>query len=217
MRGSSAASAEISQRSLSRRAPPQLGGRQTHNSGNNKVDIEIMTCPGIQFVSRGEWEAKAPIDVEYLSAAVGLVFYHHTEGHECYSRENCSKTVQHWQDYHQKTKRWFDIAYQYLVGGDGAVYVGRGFGVVGAHTLAYNYKSVSFGFIGNFTYHAPTEEMLTTAENLIDCGIRLGKILANYTLHGQRDANNRDCPGEAFYKRMTEFSRFRGRLTPYID
>uniref|UniRef100_V5H9X8 Putative animal peptidoglycan recognition protein n=2 Tax=Ixodes ricinus TaxID=34613 RepID=V5H9X8_IXORI len=217
--GASAASAKLSQRSLSQQAPPPLGERQTRDPGS-KVHIEMLKvkCLGIRFVSRDQWNAQPPKDVESLNNVVKLVLYHHTEEDECFSIENCSRIVRRWQFYHQVTKGWHDIAYQYLIGGDGSVYEGRSFGVVGAHTLSYNDKSVSIGFIGNFTYHVPNEEMLTSAQTLIDCGVALGKIHVNYTLHGQRDANKRDCPGNAFYhKIITQSLRFGGRLSPYID
>uniref|UniRef100_A0A0K8RFQ6 Putative peptidoglycan recognition protein n=1 Tax=Ixodes ricinus TaxID=34613 RepID=A0A0K8RFQ6_IXORI len=217
--GAPAASAKISQRSLSQRAPSPLGERQTRDSGNNEVDIETLkvSCPEIRFVSREEWRAERPSDVESLNVAVRLVFLHHTEGNECFSLENCSRIVRRWQGYHQETKGWFDISYQYLIGSDGLVFEGRGFGAIGAHTLKYNDKSVSIAFIGNFTHHVPRQEMLTSAERLIDCGVELGLIQDNYTLHGQRDANKRDCPGDAFYNLYIKRSpRFGGKLTPYI-
>uniref|UniRef100_A0A6B0V5S2 Putative peptidoglycan recognition protein n=1 Tax=Ixodes ricinus TaxID=34613 RepID=A0A6B0V5S2_IXORI len=215
--GASAAMAAISQRSRFERALPILDKKHTRDS-RHKVDLEILKvkCPDIQFVSRVQWLAKPPRNVRYISAAVGLVFYHHTERNQCFSIKDCSRIVYYWQEYHQKHKGWYDIGYTFLIGGDGSVYEGRGFGAVGAHTLGYNDKSVSFSFIGNFTYHAPSKTMLTTAQNLIDCGIKVGKIRANYTLHGQRDANKRDCPEEAFYKQIRKSRHFGGRLTPYI-
>ncbi|EEC14113.1 peptidoglycan recognition protein, putative, partial [Ixodes scapularis] len=127
----------------------------------------------IRFVTREQWKAEPPSYVEPINVAVGLVFYHHTEGNECFSPETCSSIVRHWPGYHQKSKGWFDIGYQYLIGGDGSIYEGRGFGAIGAHTLRYNDKSVSIAFIGNFTYKVPRQEMLTSAQRLIDCGVEL--------------------------------------------
>uniref|UniRef100_A0A0K8RGC5 Putative peptidoglycan recognition protein n=1 Tax=Ixodes ricinus TaxID=34613 RepID=A0A0K8RGC5_IXORI len=203
--------------SRSEGALPLLDEKQTRDS-THRADFEILklNCPDIELVSRVQWGAEPPKAVEYLSVAVELVIYHHTERTQCFSIENCSRIVHFWQGYHQVYKDWYDIAYSFLIGGDGSVYQGRGFGTVGAHTLLYNDKSVSFAFIGNFTYHGPNKNMLKAAENLIKCGIKLGKIRANYTLHGQRDANRRDCPGEAFYKQIRKSRRFGGRLTPYI-
>uniref|UniRef100_V5ICZ0 Putative peptidoglycan recognition protein n=2 Tax=Ixodes ricinus TaxID=34613 RepID=V5ICZ0_IXORI len=218
--GAPAASAKISQRSISQRAPTLLDERRTRDSGNNMVDSKSLrvTCPEIPLVSREEWGAQPPSNIESLNVFVKLVFFHHTEGDKCYSKKNCSRIVRHWQKYHQKTKGWFDIGYQYLVGGDGSVYEGRRFGINGAHTLTYNNKSVSIAFIGNFTHHAPSQKMLTSAQNLIDCGVKLRQIQANYKLHGQRDANRRDCPGNAFYNLIIKKDpHFGDKLNPYIN
>lgn len=38
------------------------------------------------------------------------------------------------QTYHMESKNWDDIAYNFIVGGDGAVYEGRGWEKQGAHT-----------------------------------------------------------------------------------
>lgn len=38
------------------------------------------------------------------------------------------------QTYHIESKSWDDIGYNFLVGGDGSVYEGRGWDKQGAHT-----------------------------------------------------------------------------------
>lgn len=47
-------------------------------------------------------------------------------------------------------KQWEDIGYNFLVGEDGNVYEGRGWGVKGAHSIPYNGKSMGICMIGNF-------------------------------------------------------------------
>ena len=49
------------------------------------------------------------------------------------------------------TKHWDDIGYNFLVGEDGNVYVGRGWGARGAHSVKYNAKSIGICIIGDFT------------------------------------------------------------------
>lgn len=49
------------------------------------------------------------------------------------------------------TKQWNDIGYNFLIGGDGNVYEGRGWGKHGAHSSPYNSKSIGICIIGNFT------------------------------------------------------------------
>ena len=64
---------------------------------------------------------------------------------------------------------WCDIGYNFLIGGDGAVYTGRGWDKVGAHTPGYNDRGVAFSLIGNFEEFPVPQNMLDTAEDLIEC------------------------------------------------
>lgn len=47
-------------------------------------------------------------------------------------------------------KGWNDIGYNFVVGEDGNVYEGRGWGTHGAHSTSYNSKSIGICIIGNF-------------------------------------------------------------------
>lgn len=47
-------------------------------------------------------------------------------------------------------KGWKDIGYNFLVGEDGNIYEGRGWGKHGAHSTPYNSKSIGICMIGNF-------------------------------------------------------------------
>lgn len=42
------------------------------------------------------------------------------------------------------------IYFSFLVGGDGTVYEGRGWGIVGAHAKENNHDSVGIALLGNF-------------------------------------------------------------------
>uniref|UniRef100_A0A6B0V4H4 Putative peptidoglycan recognition protein n=1 Tax=Ixodes ricinus TaxID=34613 RepID=A0A6B0V4H4_IXORI len=201
--------------------PPST--RKTDNTGSTNspqiaMENRSFNCSGISFVSREQWGANQSKPENYFKTLDGVpyVFYHHTDGDECNSTDACAEIVRMWQVCHQNTRGWDDIAYNFLIGGDGSVYEGRGWRRVGAHTLGYNNISLSFGFIGNFSNKVPNSKMLKAAEMLIQCGIAMGAISANYTLHGQRDANCRVCPGDTFYRNITTLQRFGGKLNRFV-
>ncbi|CAN7978164.1 unnamed protein product [Ixodes persulcatus] len=177
-----------------------------------------IKCSGISFVSREQWGAKPSKHEQYFNILDGVsyIFYHHTNGEECNSADACAKIIRTWQVCHQDTRGWDDIAYSFLIGGDGSVYEGRGWKHVGAHTLGYNNISLSFGFIGTYSKKVPNVKMLTAAEMLIQCGIEMGEISARYKVYGQRDANCRECPGDAFYRYITKLPWFGGKLSRFI-
>lgn len=51
---------------------------------------------------------------------------------------------------HMNRKGWNDIGYNFLVGEDGNVYEGRGWGKQGAHSVPFNKKSIGICIIGDY-------------------------------------------------------------------
>lgn len=62
---------------------------------------------------------------------------------------------------------WDDIGYNFVIGGDGCVYEGRGWNRVGAHTKGYNKVGIAFCLMGNYESKAPSQLMLDTTKKLI--------------------------------------------------
>lgn len=99
-----------------------------------------------------------------------------------------------------KSMGWNDIAYNFLIGGDGAIYEGRGWNVRGSHTLKYNTQSIGVAFIGTFHKQEPTESQIQAAKALIGYGLQHKKIPKDYILLGHRQCSEKsDSPGEKLY------------------
>lgn len=58
------------------------------------------------------------------------------------------------------------VCFSFLVGGDGTVYEGRGWGVVGAHTKGNNHDSLGIAFMGNFNSKHATISILAARKLL---------------------------------------------------
>jgi N-acetylmuramoyl-L-alanine amidase len=54
------------------------------------------------------------------------------------------------QNYQMNTGQWRDIAYNFLVGEDGNVYEGRGWGKIASQAEPFKYNSINICIIGNF-------------------------------------------------------------------
>ncbi|GFT51628.1 peptidoglycan-recognition protein SB1, partial [Nephila pilipes] len=177
--------------------------------------LNAATCP--EIVTRAQWGARTARPSRSLALPVNHVFIHHTDGATCSSKETCSKVIRQIQEDHQKRKKFADIGYSFLVGGDGRIYEGRGWKAVGAHTEGYNSKALGISFMGNFDKVEPSTAMLIVAKNLIDCGVQKKFITVSHEVHGHRDAKCTACPGAALYRIIQKWTGFKGgKLPGYI-
>ncbi|KAL7300630.1 hypothetical protein TKK_0006617 [Trichogramma kaykai] len=156
----------------------------------------------LQFVQRNEWNAERardpPQPLSTLPAI--LVIISHTVTRFCFRKGDGARIVLSCQQHHKYANGWSDIGYNFLVGGDGLVYVGRGWGVVGAHTLNYNACSIGISLVGTFNEVEPSLPQLAATRNLIEYGVEHGHIARDYTLLGHRQCRDTLSPGNAAYK-----------------
>lgn len=73
-----------------------------------------MSAMSLEIISRKDWGAKPPKDIIYINKTVPFVIIHHSDGPACNSTPECSKTVLGIQEFHQKSRGWFDIGYSYV-------------------------------------------------------------------------------------------------------
>lgn len=104
------------------------------------------------------------------------------------------------QTHHIETLKWDDISYNFLIGGNGDVFVGRGWNVESRLTKGYNKRSISIAFIGTFTNQAPPPQQLRAAQELIDEGVVIKKLSENYKVYGHRQLKATESPGEKLYE-----------------
>ncbi|KAH7972510.1 peptidoglycan-recognition protein SC1a [Rhipicephalus sanguineus] len=176
-----------------------------------------LRCPGVTIVSRKDWGARRPrLQVAMRNPRAQYVFIHHTTGPQCKDKSSCSRLIRSHQNHHMNANRWPDIGYNFLVGGDGRIYEGRGFGREGAHTRGYNQIGIAISFLEDFKRAIPSLRMRWAVKRLIACGVRQGKIDKRYTLRGHRDANCTSCPGNLLYAIIKKWAHFKGRLKRFF-
>jgi N-acetylmuramoyl-L-alanine amidase len=180
------------------------------NNGQASQCTVPSGCPRI--VSRAEWGARNPTGTTAISRPVPRYFVHHTEGGHCTTQAACVSIVKGIQNYHMDGNGWADIGYNFLVGEDGNAYEGRGWDRVGAHSPNYNSVAYGVSVIGSYTSRNPNAAALAVTQQLISCGISLGKLSSNYSLHGHRDGTCTSCPGDTLYATIRTWPRYGGRL-----
>lgn len=112
------------------------------------------------------------------------------------------------QAYHMDSLDWPQIGYNFMVGGDGRVYVGRGWDYIGAHTIKHNSDSIGIAFIGSFDKSEPTQLQLRGCELLLEEGVRLMKLSPKYQVYGHRQLLATQSPGDRLYNIIRTWSHF---------
>jgi peptidoglycan-recognition protein LB len=106
----------------------------------------------LPIVARSEWGARDSKLVEKFLGPIPFVIIHHSYiPAACYEEEACEAAMRKMQDMHQIKNGWNDIGYSFAIGGDGRIYHGRGYNVIGAHAPRYNDKSIGICLIGDWT------------------------------------------------------------------
>lgn len=168
----------------------------------------------LSLATREDWDAKPPKLVEKFAGPIPYVIIHHSyEPAACYSGPECQKAMRSMQHMHQQDRGWNDIGYSFAIGGDGRIYQGRGFNVIGAHAPRYNSRSVGICMIGDWRFDLPPQQMMTALHSLIEYGVRNNLIESNYTLIGHRQTRPTECPGDRLYSEIQTWAHY----SPMMD
>ncbi|XP_038058822.1 peptidoglycan recognition protein 3-like [Patiria miniata] len=172
-------------------------------------EISQGSCEGLTFVSRSEWEAVSPRSTTAMSGTPDYTVVHHTVYGSCDSLQTCSAKMLGFQRWHMNARGFTDVGYNFVIGGDGRVYVGRGWGTVGAHAGSdYNPNSVGIAIMGDYTSSPPSSGLLSVLNQLMGCGVESGNLSPSYKMKGHRDVRSTECPGDALYNEITTWSQY---------
>uniref|UniRef100_A0A3Q2PMM1 Peptidoglycan recognition protein 5 n=1 Tax=Fundulus heteroclitus TaxID=8078 RepID=A0A3Q2PMM1_FUNHE len=160
--------------------------------------------PTVDIVSRQQWGAAAPKQKESLSGPARRVVIHHTALQSCRGLAECKDGLLGIQRLHMEDRHFDDIGYNFLIGGDGSVFEGRGWGVMGAHTKGHNGDSLGIAFMGNFNNDTPNKEAMLSVKQLLRSGVSQGFIRSEFGLYGHRDLGATECPGENLYAALSQ-------------
>jgi hypothetical protein len=105
-----------------------------------------------------------------------------------------------------------DIRYNFIIGGDGSVYEGRGWENQGAHTKKENVDSIGVAYIGTFKSKVPNKTLLDTGFRLFEEGVRIKAIKKDYKIYGasQFYAESLQNPGREFMNLIETWPQWAG-------
>lgn len=155
----------------------------------------------LRIISRPEWLAQPPIQpASNLTLPVPYVIIHHTATIGCPDRAKCIYQCRQIQTYHIESNGWWDIGYNFLVGGDGFAYKARGFTKEGAHTYGYNSRSICIAFIGTFDQFSPAKRQIRAAKQLISLAVEQGVLTSDFKILAARQLQGTVSPGKALFE-----------------
>lgn len=146
------------------------------------------------FIDRATWGARPPKHAPTAMTAFGVTdtFVHHGASPATVTTQASIDTVRSYQNFHMDSRGWNDIAYSFLVDDLGNVFEGRGWFIVGAHTLGHNDTSHAVCWIGNT--EQPSEAALASINQLIsEAASRCGRALR---VQPHSAVYQTTCPGD---------------------
>lgn len=129
------------------------------------------------------------------------------------------------------------IAYNFLIGGDGLTYEGRGFNLQSGFNLPNRNVSLTVGIIGeiwylififfkinvpfvstgDFTSQKPSKSQLDELEALIRESVLRGKLAPNFTIHGARNQSFLNDAEELFKVSSKRFDKWHSVIYLWTD
>uniref|UniRef100_A0A9I3FGV2 Peptidoglycan recognition protein family domain-containing protein n=1 Tax=Anopheles epiroticus TaxID=199890 RepID=A0A9I3FGV2_9DIPT len=165
------------------------------NLGNGHMVIDRKNW-GAQDV-RGPYELPHPIPY-VLITHIGVHSEHCTDVHVC------SIKMRTLQDAAIAERSLLDIPSNFYLGGDGNVYVGRGWDTANA----YANMSLALCFMGDYGRYEPNDLQLSALEHLLTYGEKHKLLTEDYKIVAHRQARNTRSPGIKLYEKITKLSRW---------
>lgn len=182
-----------------------------------------VPADGPSINGRAAWGAAPPKDANGVARSVRFAVIHHTASSNDYSAGDVPSILRSIQTFHQQSRGWNDIAYNFLVDKFGTIWEGRAGGVgkpiIGSHTLGVNTGSMGVSLIGDFTAAQPSPAALEATAQVVGWKLALhgvdprgtvavtmgddnkfpaGSTQTLPTVIGHRDVGLTDCPGSVY-------------------
>ncbi|XP_068081280.1 peptidoglycan-recognition protein SC2 isoform X2 [Anabrus simplex] len=179
------------------------------NSGRaSEYDSPQVGWPGggsseiVQFelVNRTMWQSRLARDTSPLlvQPATRVVILH-TVTAQCFTMEDCAQQVRDLQSEHIDHYGMGDISFNFLIGGDGRTYEGRGWDTKGDFSSLLTNRALGVAFIGNFEKTTPSPKQLAEARLFLSESVKRKKLYAGYQLVGARQLDETESPGQKLY------------------
>lgn len=161
----------------------------------------------IEYVPHEKWFR---VEMKTLTWPIKRIIVGHTANEGCYDEVECKlKILQMFMNYQNLS----DIPYNFLIGGDGTVFEGRGFCYEGDHTSNSNgssYNDIGIGvfFIGTFETVQPSNEQIEAFSKFIKQSVSKEVIVEDYKIFFHDHLTKPIIPADALLEVLTKINGF---------
>lgn len=154
----------------------------------------------VSTVLRSGWGALQPdgrVTLHKRAIDELVIHYSSMDSERRTSHADCAGVVRSIQRFHQQTRGWDDIAYNWLVCQHGAVFEGRGWGVMSAATYGHNGHTQAVCFLGGD--REGRDDVTAGGRAALAHVIRDFHRRYSGRVVGHRDRVATGCPGDEIY------------------
>lgn len=195
----------------------QIGGNEssyipttTENWDDTTIETTItpieptsVAPPKVHYLfSKGQWGGRDALNETKLKEPVRLVVIKHTKTATCGNITGCFQAVQDLQNRDMDFNKLPDIQYNFIIGGDGNIYEGRGWGIKNEQRN----DSIDIAYIGDFNIDVPNEWQVAAGKFFVMQGILKGHLdSVNTKVVGHNQTEDTDSPGENLYREIVNW------------
>lgn len=189
-----------------------------------KPIMQRGSCSEPVLIPQSVWRAGLPPPVPGRTSTPTqhCIVHHSADGN---GNTNYTDLVRTYYTYHTQVNGWDDIAYNYLIAANGAVYAGRDpekagirqDNVLGAHFCGKNNLTMGICIIGNYVSTEPSVAAIASLKSLLGWKMALDHLNPNGAFRhpdaagallpviaGHRDGCSTECPGDRLYAKLQE-------------
>lgn len=159
-----------------------------------------------QVLTKTDWLGKPAKSFQNITTPVELVIIKHTGGGTCQNFQKCAGKVQTIQGANI-ADGMPDIYCNFLIGGDGNIYVGRGWDVRNQQRDS----TIDIVYMGNFDIDIFTENMAKAGLLLLKDGLKNNKLPQNYKIVCHNQTQSQRSPGVNIIKEVVKWPRYDNR------
>ncbi|XP_062543622.1 peptidoglycan-recognition protein LA isoform X1 [Armigeres subalbatus] len=166
------------------------------NLGNGHLVIDRQNW-GAQADTRGPYPLKHP--TPYV-----LITHIGVQSTPCLDMYRCSIKMRTIQDAAVAELSLPDIPNNFYLGGDGFIYVGRGWDIANA----YANHTLSVCFMGDYVRYEPNDKQFSALDHLLAHGVAKDFLTKDYQLVAHNQTRTTRSPGPYIYERISKMPRW---------